>query len=80
MEVNALKGDNTKAKKKLKWKPKTDFKKLVKIMVDEDVKRWTQFLDGKAFPWDAPLYPGESKIITRVNEETTKRRRKSTKN
>ena len=80
MEVNYLKGDNTKAKKKLKWKPKTDFKKLVKIMLDEDIKRWTQFLDGKAFPWDAPLYPSESQIITRVSEETTKRKRQKTKN
>ena len=79
MEVSALKGDNTKAKKKLKWKPKTDFKKLVKIMLDEDIKRWTQFLDGKAFPWDAPLYPSESQIITRVSEETTKRKRQKTK-
>ena len=79
MEVSALKGDNTKAKKKLKWKPKTDFKKLVKIMLDEDIKRWGQFLDGKAFPWDAPLYPSESQIITRVSEETTKRKRQKTK-
>ena len=72
MEVNALKGDNTKAKKKLKWKPKTDFKKLVKIMLDEDIKRWTQFLDGKTFPWDAPLYPIKSQIITRLSKENTK--------
>jgi GDPmannose 4,6-dehydratase len=79
MEVNSLRGDNTKAKKKLKWKPKTDFKKLVKIMIDADLKRWNQFLDGKAFPWDAPLYPSESQIITRVSDETTKRRRQSLK-
>ena len=72
MEVNYLKGDNTKAKKKLKWKPKTNFKKLVKIMLDEDIKRWTQFLDGKTFPWDAPLYPIESQIITRLSKENTK--------
>jgi GDPmannose 4,6-dehydratase len=74
MEVHSLKGDNTKAKKKLNWKPKTTFEKLVEIMVNEDIKRWTQFLDGKAFPWDAPLYPSESQIITRLSEETTKRR------
>ena len=54
--------------------PKTTFEKLVEIMVNEDIKRWTQFLDGKAFPWDAPLYPSESQIITRLSEETTKRR------
>jgi len=34
-------------------------------MLDEDVRRWKMFLDGKSFPWDAPLYPSESKIITR---------------
>ena len=79
MEVHSLKGDNTKAKKKLNWKPKTTFEKLVEIMVNEDVKRWTQFLDGKAFPWDAPLYPSESQIITRLSEETTKRRNLSQK-
>ena len=37
-EVNFLKGDFSKARKELNWKPKTDFKKLVKIMVDEELK------------------------------------------
>jgi len=34
-------------------------------MVDEDINRWKSFLKGKKFPWDAPLYPNESNIITR---------------
>ena len=38
-EVNFLKGDFTKAKKILKWKPKTSFKQLVKIMVETEIKR-----------------------------------------
>lgn len=38
-EVHELRGDFTKAKKKLNWKPKVDFKGLVKMMVDEDMKR-----------------------------------------
>jgi len=38
-EVNELKGDSTKARKKLGWKPKVDFEGLVKMMVDEDIKR-----------------------------------------
>ena len=38
-EVNELKGDCTKARKKLGWKPKVDFEGLVKMMVDEDIKR-----------------------------------------
>ncbi len=65
LEVNYLKGDSSKAKSKLNWKAKTTFKKLVKIMIDEDIKRWEMFLEGKSFPWDAPLYPNESKMITR---------------
>jgi len=38
-EVNYLKGDYSKAKRILKWSPKIDLKKLVKIMVQEDLKR-----------------------------------------
>jgi GDPmannose 4,6-dehydratase len=72
LEVNYLRGDNKKAKKILGWKPKTTFEKLVKIMLDEDLKRWKMFLDGKTFSWDANLYPSESKFITRLSNENTK--------
>ena len=68
LEVRHLRGDSRKAVKELKWKPKVSFKKLVKMMVDEDVRRWKAFLDGKAFPWDAPLYPSESRLITRLSK------------
>lgn len=37
-EVDILIGDYTKAKKKLGWKPKTKFKKLVHIMAESDMK------------------------------------------
>ena len=74
-EVSYLKGDSTKASKKLHWKPKTKFKHLVKLMLDEDIKRWTQFLDGKRFPWDAPLYPDESNLITRLSGKKIKIRK-----
>lgn len=37
-EVDLLIGDYTKAKEKLGWEPKTKFKELVKIMVDEDMR------------------------------------------
>ncbi len=50
LELNYLCGDYSLAQKKLKWKPKITFEKLVKIMVDEDLKRWRMFLDGKTFP------------------------------
>jgi GDPmannose 4,6-dehydratase len=35
-EVNYLRGDNSKARKILGWKPKVTFKELVKIMVEAD--------------------------------------------
>ena len=60
--------------------PKIKFKELVKLMLNEDIKRWTQFLDGKVFPWDAPLYPDESRIITRLSEENIKIRSIKRKN
>ncbi|MBT3580741.1 GDP-mannose 4,6-dehydratase [bacterium] len=37
-EVDLLLGDNTKAKNKLGWKPKTKLKDLVKLMVKSDLK------------------------------------------
>jgi GDPmannose 4,6-dehydratase len=37
-EVEALVGDFSKAHKTLGWKPKTDFKKLVEIMVENDLR------------------------------------------
>lgn len=37
-EVDILLGDPSKAMKKLKWKPRTKFKDLVKIMLDHDLK------------------------------------------
>lgn len=37
-EVDYLRGDNSKALDKLGWKPKCDFAKLVKLMVESDVR------------------------------------------
>ncbi|GAH90424.1 unnamed protein product, partial [marine sediment metagenome] len=37
-EVENLRADSTKAKKKLNWSPKISFKDLVKIMVDHDLE------------------------------------------
>lgn len=39
-EVDLLLGDATKAKKQLGWAPKTSFKELVELMVDEDLRRY----------------------------------------
>lgn len=38
-EVEQLLGDSTKARKKLSWKPRVEYKELVKIMVEADVAR-----------------------------------------
>ena len=37
-EVDLLLGNSTKAREKLGWKPEIDFKDLVKMMVDADLK------------------------------------------
>ena len=46
-EVDVLIGDASKAKKKLKWEPKTTFRGLVKIMVDADIALLEDQLRGK---------------------------------
>jgi GDPmannose 4,6-dehydratase len=38
-EVDHLIGDSSKAREKLGWKPDVDFKGLVTMMVDADVRR-----------------------------------------
>ena len=37
-EVDILIGNSAKANKILKWRPKTDLKKLVKLMIDDEIK------------------------------------------
>lgn len=54
LDVPALRGDATKAKKTIGWEPRTSFSELVKLMVREDVQRWQASLNGKIFPWDIP--------------------------
>ena len=39
LEVDTLLGDSKKARKYLKWKPSTSIKKLVKEMVNSDLKK-----------------------------------------
>lgn len=65
LDVEFLRGDYSKAKKMLGWKPGTKFSKLVKIMVKEDLDRWGRWQNGERFPWDAPNYPNENKILSR---------------
>jgi len=65
IDVEFLQGDYSKAKKKLNWEPKVKFDKLVEIMVKEDLNRWERWQKGERFPWDAPNYPNEAKVLTR---------------
>jgi GDPmannose 4,6-dehydratase len=37
-EVECLRGDASKAKARLNWKPRVGFKQLVKMMVDQDLE------------------------------------------
>ena len=66
LDINVLQGDYAKAKLSLGWEPEVKFDKLVEIMVKEDVDRWHRWQKGERFPWDAPNYPTEANILTRV--------------
>ena len=46
-EIDRLKGDFSKARKKLGWAPLTKFRDLVKIMVDADVQLLEDKLSGQ---------------------------------
>lgn len=66
LDVPYLLGDYSKAEIELGWKPRTKFNELINILVGEDVKRWDRWMNGERFPWDAPNYPNENKILTRT--------------
>jgi len=66
LDTDFLQGDYTKAKQKLGWKPRVKFRKLVEIMVKEELYRWQRWMKGERFPWDAPNYPNENKILSRT--------------
>jgi len=66
LDVNFLQGDYSKARQKLGWEPKVKFDELVEIMVSEDINRWQRWQKGERFPWDAPNYPSENKILSRM--------------
>jgi len=46
-EVDYLLGDGSKARKRLGWKPKVNFRQLVRMMVDSDMKVVVQELYGR---------------------------------
>ncbi len=65
LDVNYLQGDYQKAQERLGWTPHVKFDRLVEIMVEADLDRWRRWLHGERFPWDAPHYPAETRILTR---------------
>ena len=38
-DTKRMYGDSTRARQELGWEPKTSFEDMIKIMVDEDIKR-----------------------------------------
>lgn len=54
-EVDLLLGDPAKAKKQLKWEPRTSFRQLVEMMVDADANlaEWEKLHAGENTPADA---------------------------
>lgn len=48
LEVDSLRGDASKARRKLNWQPQTCFEELVRIMVDADMEREKTRLEGTA--------------------------------
>jgi len=66
LDTDFLQGDYSKTKQVLGWEPKVKFNQLVDIMVKEDLSRWERWHKGERFPWDAPNYPGEGRILSRM--------------
>jgi GDPmannose 4,6-dehydratase len=66
VDVNSLRGDYSKAQWALGWQPNVKFNELVRMMVEEDLSRWTRWLAGEHFYWDAPMYSSEANIISRT--------------
>jgi GDPmannose 4,6-dehydratase len=64
--VNSLRGDYSKAQWALGWQPSVKFNELVRLMVEEDLSRWTRWLAGERFYWDAPMYSSEANIMSRT--------------
>jgi GDPmannose 4,6-dehydratase len=66
VDVNSLRGDYSKAQWALGWQPNVKFNELVRLMVEEDLNRWTRWLNGERFYWDAPMYSSENNIVSRT--------------
>ena len=45
LDIDELVGDPSKARKELGWKPKVNFKELVKMMVEHDIDYFRHYVD-----------------------------------
>ncbi len=54
LDVQHLVGNATKAQGHFGWRPRVHFDKLVELMVEADVDRWSRYIRGEVFAWDAP--------------------------
>ena len=66
LDVKFLQGDYSKVKAHFGWQPKIKIDKLTEIMVTSDLNCWQKWLKGDRFPWDAPCYPDENRILSRM--------------
>lgn len=57
-EVELLLGDSTKARKRLNWQPKVTFEELVKMMLEEDIKRISNENDIRKYLQEAAITKG----------------------
>ncbi|REJ67307.1 MAG: GDP-mannose 4,6-dehydratase [Planctomycetota bacterium] len=64
-DVELLQGDCTKLKQAIGWSPQTTFEELVRLMVEEDIRRWQDHQSGKTFPWDAFNYADDMTLVQR---------------
>ena len=67
-DVPDLRGDYSKAKKKFGWEPKIKFHKLVKIMVEDDIRKWQRWQKGEFFPWDAFTSGEDTEILAKAKK------------
>ena len=45
LDIDELVGDSSKARTELGWKPKVNFKELVKMMVEHDIDYFRHYID-----------------------------------
>jgi GDPmannose 4,6-dehydratase len=65
VDVRYLKGSYEKGREILGWEPQTRFNRLAEIMLQSDLERWRNWVNGEHFPWDAWNYPNEKRILSR---------------